>query len=222
MNISERPDIPTRRPLRSRHTTWALTATEWLVRLGVAPNDISLGSVGFAVIAALALCLADKVTALARVALLLGAAMAIQLRLAANLLDGMVAIEGGRKTRSGELFNEVPDRIADAVILVGAGYGVSGLPWASGAGWTAALLAMMTAYVRALGASLGSPQLYTGPMAKPHRMAVLTLACLGGAVEALLGGPPRAIALALVIIAIGCVVTVVRRLRHLHHDLEER
>jgi len=39
-----------------------------------------------------------------------------------NLLDGMVAIEGGLKTPAGELFNDVPDRISDPLILVGAGY----------------------------------------------------------------------------------------------------
>ena len=39
--------------------------------------------------------------------LLVVAAGMIQLRLVCNLLDGMVAVEGGMKTKSGELYNDV-------------------------------------------------------------------------------------------------------------------
>ena len=53
----------------------------------------------------------------------------IQLRLIANLLDGLVAVEGGKRTPTGELYNEAPDRIADTAVLVGAGYAVGGSPW---------------------------------------------------------------------------------------------
>jgi phosphatidylglycerophosphate synthase len=52
---------------------------------------------------------------------LLLAAAAIQLRLLCNLLDGMLAVEGGLKTPLGELYNEIPDRLADVAILAGAG-----------------------------------------------------------------------------------------------------
>lgn len=218
----ERPHGQGRRPLRSRHTAWASVAADWLVRLGIQPDQISIASIAFAVLAALALILAGRVEAGARAALLVGAAFAIQGRLLANLMDGMVAIEGGRRTRSGDVFNEVPDRVSDVVILVAAGYDAPGWAWASTAGWAAAVLAVMTAYVRALGASLGSRPLFMGPMAKPHRMAVLTAACLAGVVEAAVGATPRAIALALVIITLGSAVTVARRLRQLLHDLEAR
>jgi len=40
----------------------------------------------------------------------------------------------------------------------------------------AAALAILTAYVRVLGVSVGTPQYYLGPMAKQHRMAALTAA----------------------------------------------
>ncbi len=64
----------------------------------------------------------------------------------------MVAVEGGRRTPTGDLFNEVPDRVADTLVLVGAGWGLAqaGLPWAEPLGWAAALAAMATAYIRAL------------------------------------------------------------------------
>jgi hypothetical protein len=45
-------------------------------------------------------------------------------------------------------------------------------------GWAAALVAVFVAYVRALGASVGAGQLFLGPMAKPHRMALMTAMCV--------------------------------------------
>lgn len=44
------------------------------------------------------------------------AAVFIQCRLLCNLFDGMVAVEGGKSTPSGELFNDIPDRVADPLI----------------------------------------------------------------------------------------------------------
>ncbi len=49
------------------------------------------------------------------------AAVGIQLRLVCNLMDGMLAVEGGLKTANGDLFNEFPDRIADVAILAALG-----------------------------------------------------------------------------------------------------
>jgi phosphatidylglycerophosphate synthase len=51
-----------------------------------------------------------------------GAAACIQFRLLCNLLDGMVAVEGGKGSVTGPIYNEAPDRIADVLILIGAGY----------------------------------------------------------------------------------------------------
>ena len=58
----------------------------------------------------------------------LGAIVGIQGRLICNLLDGMVAIEGGRKSKSGEIWNDFPDRLADPLVLAAAGY-VAAIPW---------------------------------------------------------------------------------------------
>jgi phosphatidylglycerophosphate synthase len=102
------------------------------------------------------------------------AAVCVQLRLLCNLLDGMVAIEGGKSTASGALFNEIPDRLADALFLVPLGY-ASGYLWL---GWLAALLAVLTAYIRVLGGALGQPQNFGGILPKQRRMAVLTVALL--------------------------------------------
>ena len=84
--------------------------------------------------------------------------------------------QGGRRTPAGELFNETPDRVADTLILVAAGYAADP-HYGPTLGWCAALLAMATAYVRVLGKACGAGVYFTGPMAKQQRMAVITVAC---------------------------------------------
>ena len=42
----------------------------------------------------------------------------MQLRLLCNMMDGLVAVEGGLKSKAGDLFNEAPDRIEDVILLV--------------------------------------------------------------------------------------------------------
>jgi phosphatidylglycerophosphate synthase len=213
-----------RRPLQSRQTRWAAAMASWLTRRRVPPNAISLASVVFAALAGGCLAATGGEAPLPRAALLAVAAAMIQLRLLCNLLDGMVAIEGGLKTPSGELYNEVPDRVSDPLILVGAGYAVAWGPWGATLGWLAAALAIVTAYVRVLGVSVGSPQYYVGPMAKQHRMAALTAACVAGALEAVFVQPYAgfAVGMALVVIVLGSVLTVGRRLRRIAADLEGR
>ena len=106
------------------------------------------------------------------------AATFIQARLLCNLFDGMVAVEGGKGTQSGELFNDIPDRISDPLILIAAGYSTEIVSWVPILGWSAAIAAVGTAYVRTLSTSLGAPADFGGPMAKQHRMAWMTFACL--------------------------------------------
>jgi phosphatidylglycerophosphate synthase len=55
-------------------------------------------------------------------ALDVGAAAMIQLRWSCSLIDGMVAIEGGRRTNTGDVFNDRPDHIADVFPIAGAGH----------------------------------------------------------------------------------------------------
>ncbi len=134
-----------RRPLTSRNTAWARWLSRRLAATAITPNQISLASIGFALVGGLLLLRPDWPVAL------VFAAICIQLRLLCNLIDGMVAVEGGKGTPTGALYNEIPDRIADSLFLIGAGYGI-GLP---ALGWFAALAAAITAYIRVLGGSLG-------------------------------------------------------------------
>lgn len=152
--------------------------------------------------------------------LLVAAAGGMQLRLLCNLFDGMVAIEGGFKSKAGELYNELPDRFSDVCIFVGAAYSLPAYPWMREWGWAAAVLAVVTAYTRALGAAMGAGQHFLGPMAKQQRMAVMTGACLAGAVAPFWHLAADALPAALVIIAAGCLVTVVRRCRSIAQKVE--
>lgn len=215
--------VSERRPLQTRQRAWAQRTAASLARRGVSPNTISLLSIAFAAGAAAALVTYSGPAALwLRSLLLLGAATAIQLRLLCNMLDGMVAVEGSRRTATGDLYNEVPDRIADAMILVGAGYGVQALPGAVELGWGCALAAVLTAYVRALGRSLGGPMCFHGPMAKPHRMAAMTAGCIGAAIAVRWRADPWIIWAVLVLILLGSLVTSVRRLLVTARYLESR
>lgn len=210
-----------RRPLKSRQRGWAIALAGMLAQAGVGPNAISLASIGFAALAGVALLATVPTGAALQPVFWLIAAAGIQLRLLCNLLDGMVAVEGGRGSRSGEVFNDAPDRLADILILVAAGYALPWPAWGGALGWAAATLAVLTAYVRVLGRALGRPQDFCGPMAKQHRMAVLTIACLGAIAEGpLFGNGGRALGAGLAVIAIGSALTIVRRLVRLVRALE--
>jgi len=197
------PDLNNRRPLKSRTTGWAAAIARIAVRSGATPNGISVLGVFAAALGAWALVCAPHYPGL-----YLAGALGIQLRLLANMIDGMVAVEGGRGSPTGPLYNEAPDRIEDALLLVGAGCATP-WPWL---GWAAACLAIFTAYVRALGGSLGLAQDFRGPMAKPHRMAALTLGCIAAFVEAMAGETRYALAIALSVIILGAALTGARRL----------
>jgi phosphatidylglycerophosphate synthase len=141
----------------------------------------------------------------------------IQLRLLGNLLDGMVAVEHQKQTRLGALCNEFPDRVSDSVLLVALGY-ASGIPWL---GWLGALLAALTAYIRVFGAALGFAQDFRGPMAKQHRMAVLTLGCFFSVIEHLAVRTNYSLSTACGLIAVGSLLTCGTRIQAIVHKLQE-
>src|SRR5258708_9692199 len=152
-----------RRPLKSRNTRWAERCAQILIRAHVRPNHISILSIVFAAMAGACFLLLNRFEGSAQILLFLSAAVCIQLRLLCNLLDGMVAIEGGFRSSSGDVFNELPDRISDVVVLVPIGFALPNLPWARELAWSPALLAVLTAYIRALGASRKMPKDFSDP-----------------------------------------------------------
>jgi len=209
-----------RRPVQARQTRWAGALARGLAKAGFRPNVISLLSVFFATLSGLGLLLGSRSPLSWHITLSLLASLGIELRLLANLMDGMVAIEGGFQTRAGAVYNELPDRLSDSVILVCAGFSVPGNPWWVWAlGWAAALLAMLTAYVRVLGGASGVSQPFIGPMAKQQRMHLVVVGALLSMVEAIIGWPVRAMPLVLVIIVLGSVLTVLLRVRRIVREL---
>ena len=186
-----------RRPIKARSAGWATGLTNALLKKHVSPNQISVASVLFALIGAGVLILNNGVFGS------LLCALCIQLRLLCNLLDGMVAIEGGKKSHLGILYNEFPDRVADSVLIVALGYAIG----YSDLGWLGALAAALTAYVRIFGGSIGLKQCFTGPMAKQHRMALMTAALLLNAVEAYVYSTHHVLLIALAMITLGSLIT---------------
>lgn len=208
-----------RRPLKTRSWRIFQIIAAKLATAGVTPNGISVASVVFAILGACGFLITGWTS---DGDVMLGgwllAIIGIQLRLIANMLDGMVAVEGGRASATGVLYNEVPDRLSDSVLLIAAGYAFSSQPVA---GWAAAVLALLVAYTRAIAASVGAGQLFHGPMAKPHRMALLTLVSLMAIVlpsswlQAIkvFDRPIGLLEVSLWIIVVGSAITVVRRLQ---------
>ncbi len=103
-----------RRPIATRNRKWAQSATTWLASRNVSPNAISIAGMCACIAAGLALGLTS--VEYNRVFWLV-AALGAQLRLTANMLDGMVAVVSGRASKVGELYNEVPDRVSDAAVF---------------------------------------------------------------------------------------------------------
>lgn len=195
-----------RRPLASRNTAWARRAARWLVACDVTPNQISQLAMVFAALGFLGFALSWLAGPLLGGILLLIAAACCQGRLICNLLDGMVAIEGGKAAKDGPFWNEAPDRVCDILLLCGAGV-ACGSPLL---GAIAAIGALATAYLRELGRAEGIGADFSGPMAKQHRMAVLTIGAVVAAFAPLFwDGSVLRYALGLIIV--GSVITALRR-----------
>jgi phosphatidylglycerophosphate synthase len=194
-----------RRPIAARELGIIRRLAAFLVARDASADAISVA--GMAAGLAAGASLAATAWATAGWPFWLLAALLIQLRLLANLLDGMVAIGRGIASPAGELFNEVPDRVSDTAVLVGLGVAAGDVAL----GLAAALAAMATAYVRAVGKGAGAPSDFRGPMAKQHRMALVTAVALFCAAlnEGWSSGLPG---LALWIILILSLVTAARRL----------
>ena len=212
-----------RREIRSRSSWWAPRTARWLKERGVTPNQVSIASMFFGAAAGGAAILGAQQTTTAAIAGTTVLALAMILgRLLCNLFDGMIAVEGGLKTKSGEVFNEVPDRLSDTFVLVGVGYAITSVSWAPTLGWIGACAALFTAYARVLGGALGLKQHFSGPMAKQHRMAVTCAGLALGAVERIVLHTDRVLLVALLVIAAGSLVTTARRLARVVAELEAR
>lgn len=237
---------PDRRPIPGRTLAISRRITKLFVHSRITANSISLIGLVFGIAAGVLL---GTSSTGGRWFFVL-AALCIFLRLLCNMFDGMVAIEGGKQSRVGAIYNELPDRLSDAATLIGAGYALAhassepilgstlGETFGPTLGYIAALLAVLTAYIRTLGKAEGAGNDFCGPMAKPHRMWTLIIACV---ISAVVPGSwlaqacatfasflpqdiqPQSVPLllALAIIIVGSSVTCVRRTLRIARRLRE-
>lgn len=210
-----------RRPIADLFRATARHGTDLCVRWGISPDTVSLLSLVAAALAATCFLYgADYPTGL-----IVGVAFCY-LRLWFNMLDGMVAIQSGKASRSGEILNDLPDRISDVLIFVGVAH--SGLcgPFL---GYWVAIAALLVAYVGTFGKALGVQREFSGVMAKPWRMVALhvgawiTLADVwwGDGVLTPGGSGLTWLDWTHVLILVGCAQTVWVRLARIMRALEE-
>jgi phosphatidylglycerophosphate synthase len=137
----------------------------------------------------------------------------------------MVALASGRASQRGEVVNDLPDRVSDVVIFVGAAH--SG--WMNPLfGYWAALLSLGAAYVGMLGQAVGVQREFGGLMSKPWRMVALSLGawltyalfrwndgstCIGNL---------RALDWACLIVIAGCLQTSAQRLGRILRALKAK
>ncbi len=213
-------DDLSRRPIKARSASWSHALAAKIATMGMTPNQVSVFSAIAASVSAGLMAISRMLPPGLQPLFLVVAALFIQLRLLCNLLDGLMAVEGGKKSKTGELYNELPDRVSDTVILVAAGYtsnaGILGIEL----GWLSALLALATAYVRAFGAQCTGKQDFCGPMAKQHRMFVMTIALLAAAAFSSFGGAQPSLLIALGLISLGSAITCIRRIARISKALK--
>jgi phosphatidylglycerophosphate synthase len=133
------------------------------------------------------------------------------LRIACIRIDGFLYHESHRVSAEEIPFRELPDRVSDAVTLIGLGFAANSSPWL---GLLAALGAIFSASVRSYGVSRGAERknASTGPMTRIHRLILLSatsaLIILGVPNEKLTTPVPQ---IALWIIFFGCLATIAIR-----------
>jgi phosphatidylglycerophosphate synthase len=203
-----------RRPLASRNSAWAAKLARWAVERELTPNQISQASIGLSALGLGLYALSPLGPGIAQFLCLILAAATVQARLVCNLIDGMVAVEGGKGARDGPFWNEAPDRVSDLLLFAGAGL-AAGQPTL---GALAGCLAIATAYVRELGRAEGFPPDFSGPLAKPQRMAVLT----AGTILAAFYASEWTLTVTLWIVVAGTAATIFRRSWTLIDKLKSR
>ncbi|HEX7471902.1 MAG TPA: hypothetical protein VF323_02370 [Candidatus Limnocylindrales bacterium] len=180
---------------------------ELCVRRRIRPDTLTLLALPVSLAGAAAIWASQSVPAL-----LLLVPLAAALRLVLNLLDGAVARRTGASHPRGELYNEVGDRIGDALLLGAPALlpGVEGRTVLLGV-----ILGILASYVGITVRAAGGSRLYHGILAKPGRMVLLAVA----APVSLATGPVAWNGYAIVLV-VGTALTLAARWRTAIRDLE--
>jgi phosphatidylglycerophosphate synthase len=206
--------VPTsRRPIAEPFRRTARLVVRAAVAAKVHPDAISYGSIAAAAGAGACFWMSGRCAVL-----LVVGPMLCYLRLWLNMLDGMVALASGKASLRGEILNDLPDRVSDALIFAGvAQSGLCSVP----AGYWAAIFALLTAYVGMFGQAVGAGRQFGGVMSKPWRMVALhvgawvTLGLIwwdGGRIRL---GPMTVLDWTCIAIILGCMQTMAVRLRRI-------
>jgi len=203
-----------RRPIANVFRLTANWATAVCVRAGIHPDAISYSSIVVSGIAAVGFWRASSLPVL-----LLIAPLFCFVRLWLNMLDGMVAIAGGKATVRGEILNDLPDRVSDVIIFVG----VAESGWMNPRiGYLTAIASVLTAYAGLFGQALGASRQFGGLMSKPWRMVVLAIGSWSAFFFGSSAGRLDSLQVldwtCLVIVA-GCVQTIAVRLKRIMRAL---
>ena len=139
-------------------------------------------------------------------------------RTAANALDGLVAEQTATARPAGELWNETADRLGDAAFFAGAGT-VPGVP--GGLALAALAAAELSSYVGVAARAAGGSRRYEGPMGKPDRMLVLSVAALVAG-RRRCRRPEIPLSAALCTVTAGAIATAAHRYRLASLELDAR
>lgn len=179
-----------------------------LVRRRVHPDYLTLGALALSAAGGLMLWAANAAHPL--LLLLIPVALG---RTALNALDGLVARDTGLSRPWGEVLNEFSDRLSDVCLFAGA----SVAPGSdSRVGAAVTVLMLLSSYLGTAAKAAGGKREYGGVMGKADRMIYLSIACLVAVLFPLF----PVFRVFLVLVGAGLAVTIVQRLRTIHHALQ--
>jgi len=203
------------RPKSRRRGQLTRRFTLLLMRLGITSEMVAVSGMGLGILAGIAF-MATGETTRPNLCWALGAAFCL-LRIVAIRLDRALEPASLRQSREEEFYNELPERVSDAVTLIGFGFAVDSNPWL---GLGSALAAIFSAYIRSIASSRESGRKIAslGLMKRRHRLFLLA-----GASFLTISGVPRHWSdtflplpqIVLWIVIAGCLVTVILRWTHL-------
>ena len=150
--------------LKTRFQSLLRPLAATLYRAGVTANQITVGACVVSILLGTAAALHPE-----RNYLFLLISFWCLLRMAANALDGMLAREFGQASRLGAVLNELGDVVSDIALYWPFAWVAGSHPWLVVA---ILLLALLSEFTGLLGAALGGPRGYEGPMGKSDRALV--------------------------------------------------
>ena len=146
----------------------------------------------------------------------------MQLRLLCNLFDGMVAIEGGFKTKAGEIFNELPDRFSDAFIFIGAAYSVPAICMDAGTWLGGGRARRHYGLCARVGREHGRGTAFHRTNGQATTHGADDGRVYDRAFAPLFASLAKIIPAALALVVLGCVVTIFRRCGRIAREMESK